>query len=58
MSWNIEIDEAYFLGGLDKGPFLKVFAPDLFFDDQTGHCDSAAGVAPTAHVAAGVSNQK
>ncbi|MEJ2794923.1 5'-nucleotidase [Iodobacter sp. LRB] len=58
MSWNIQIDEAYFLGGLEKGPFLKVFAPDLFFDDQTGHCDSAASVAPTAHVAAGISNTR
>lgn len=57
MSWNIQVDEAYFLGGLEKGPFLKAFSPDLFFDDHTGHCDSAAGVAPTAHVVSGVSNQ-
>ena len=34
MSWNIEIDEAMFLGGLDKGRCLKEFAPDFFFDDQ------------------------
>lgn len=58
MSWNIQIDEAYFLGGLAKGPFLKTFSPDLFFDDHTGHCDSAAGVAPTAHVVSGVANQR
>ena len=34
MAWNIEIDEAMFLGGLDKGAFLREFEPDFFFDDQ------------------------
>lgn len=57
MSWNIQVDEAYFLGGLAKGPFLNAFAPDLFFDDHTSHCESAAGVAPTAHVISGVANE-
>lgn len=56
MAWNIEIDQALFLGGLDKGPFLKQFEPDFFFDDQTGHCDSAARFGPTGHVASGISN--
>lgn len=32
MGWNISIDEAMFLGGLEKGPFLKEFEPDFFFD--------------------------
>jgi 5'-nucleotidase len=58
MNWNIEIDEAYFLGGLDKGPFLKEFEPDFFFDDQTRHCDSAAFAGPTGHVVSGVANSK
>ena len=44
------------LGGLDKGSFLSAFQPDFFFDDQTRHCDSAAQVAPTGHVVAGVKN--
>lgn len=57
MDWGIEVDEAMFLGGLEKGPFLKEFRPDFFFDDQIGHCESAASVGPTGHVAAGVSNQ-
>ena len=42
MSWDIEVDEAMFLGGLEKGPFLQVFAPDFFFDDQMTHLSSAA----------------
>jgi 5'-nucleotidase len=56
MAWDVEVDEAMFLGGLDKGPFLRSFEPDFFFDDQTRHCDSAAGAGPTGHVVHGVSN--
>ncbi|WP_293605140.1 5'-nucleotidase [Polaromonas sp. UBA4122] len=57
MDWNIEIDEAMFLGGLAKGEFLREFEPDFFFDDQTGHVHSAAQHVPAGHVASGVSNQ-
>jgi 5'-nucleotidase len=56
MNWNIEVDEAMFLGGLPKGEFLKEFEPDFFFDDQTGHVDSAARHVPSGHVASGVRN--
>jgi 5'-nucleotidase len=56
MDWNIEVDEAMFLGGLDKGEFLREFEPDFFFDDQTGHIESAARHVPAGHVASGVSN--
>jgi 5'-nucleotidase len=56
MDWQIEVDEAMFLGGLPKGAFLREFEPDFFFDDQTGHVESAAGHVPAGHVAAGVSN--
>jgi len=56
MQWGLEVDEAMFLGGLDKGEFLREFEPDFFFDDQTGHCDSASLFAPTGHVASGISN--
>ncbi|HWH80938.1 MAG TPA: 5'-nucleotidase, partial [Burkholderiaceae bacterium] len=51
MDWNIEVDEAMFLGGLPKGEFLREFEPDFFFDDQTGHVDSAAAHVPAGHVA-------
>jgi 5'-nucleotidase len=55
--WGIRIDESLFLGGLDKGPFLKSFDADIFFDDQEVHCDSARGVVATGHVPHGVANQ-
>jgi 5'-nucleotidase len=56
MDWNIEVDEAMFLGGLPKGEFLAAFEPDFFFDDQTGHIEQAARHVPAGHVASGVSN--
>jgi 5'-nucleotidase len=56
MAWNIEIDEAMFLGGLNKGPFLAKFEPDFFFDDQIGHIESARVVTATGHVPNGISN--
>lgn len=57
MNWGVDVDEAMFLGGLSKSEFLREFEPDFFFDDQTGHCQSAASVAPTGHVVSGVANR-
>jgi 5'-nucleotidase len=56
MQWNIQVDEAMFLGGLAKGEFLREFEPDFFFDDQTGHIESASRHVPSGHVASGVQN--
>ena len=57
MNWNVQVDEAMFLGGLSKGEFLWEFEPDFFFDDQTGHIESAALHVPAGHVAQGITNQ-
>jgi len=56
-AWNIRIDEALFLGGMEKGPFLRAFGADIFFDDQQGHCDSASRHVATGHVPHGVANR-
>ncbi len=56
MNWNIDVDEAMFLGGLPKGEFLREFEPDFFFDDQTGHIEHAAQHVPSGHVASGIAN--
>lgn len=56
-AWGIRIDEAIFLGGMDKGAFLKSFGADIFFDDQQGHCDSAREHVATGHVPHGVANE-
>jgi 5'-nucleotidase len=55
--WGIRIDEALFLGGMPKGAFLKAFGADIFFDDQKGHCESAAEHVASAHVPHGITNQ-
>ena len=57
MDWRIHVDEAMFLGGLDKGPFLREFEPDFYFDDQTRHVESAAAHVPSGHVPHGVANE-
>jgi 5'-nucleotidase len=57
MDWGLEVNEAMFLGGLAKGPFLKEFEPDFFFDDQTRHCESAALVGPAGQVLSGIANE-
>lgn len=55
--WGIRIDEAIFLGGMEKGPFLKSFGADIFFDDQEQHCESAKAHVATGHVPHGIANQ-
>ena len=57
MDWSIEVDEAFFLGGLDKGEFLREFEPDFYFDDQTRHVESASQHVPSGHVPHGVANE-
>lgn len=55
-AWGIRIDEALFLGGMDKAAFLAAFGADIFFDDQQRHCDSASQHVPTGHVPHGIAN--
>lgn len=55
-AWNIRIDEALFLGGLNKTDFLTAFGADFFFDDQTRFCDLASPYVATGHVPHGVRN--
>jgi len=54
--WGIAIDEAFFLGGLDKVPVLREFRPHIFFDDSFSYCIPASGVVPTGHVPSGIKN--
>jgi 5'-nucleotidase len=57
MDWHISVDEAMFLGGLEKTGFLREFEPDFYFDDQTGHVSKAARHVPSGHVNSGVANE-
>ena len=48
--WGVDLDMAFFLGGLEKTSVLKTFAPHIFFDDSVKHIDAARGFVPTALV--------
>lgn len=56
MAWNIDVDEAMFLGGLDKSEFLRAFEPDFYFDDQHGHVEAARLYVASGHVPFGIAN--
>lgn len=49
-AWNVRVNEAFFLGGLEKKDFLKAFGAQIFFDDQSVHTQSAATAVPAARV--------
>lgn len=49
-AWNIRIDEAFFMGGIEKTDVLKAFGAHIFFDDQKVHTDLAAKKVPAARV--------
>jgi 5'-nucleotidase len=55
--WDVRLDEALFLGGRPKGPFLETFGADIFFDDSLHNVDSARRHVATGHVPHGVSNE-
>ena len=56
-SWGVRLDEALFLGGRDKGPFLQAFGADIFFDDSHSNVESARQHVATGHVPHGVHNK-
>ena len=49
-AWGVEVDEAFFLGGVPKTEVLAAFRPHIFFDDQAAHCERAAPRVPTGRV--------
>ncbi|MBS3959717.1 MAG: 5'-nucleotidase [Xanthomonadaceae bacterium] len=55
--WGIRLDEALFLGGRPKGPFLETFGADIFFDDSMHNIESAMQHVAAGHVPHGVSNE-
>jgi len=54
--WGVRLDEALFLGGRHKGPFLEAFGADIFFDDSQHNIDSALAHVAAGHVPHGVAN--
>lgn len=49
-NWGVRVDEAFFLGGVQKRDILASFGAHIFFDDQHVHADPASEVVPSAVV--------
>lgn len=57
-SWDVTVDETFFLGGIQKARILEIFHPHIYFDDQRLHLDASAGAVPSVHIPFGVTNLK
>ncbi len=49
-SWGVRMDEAFFLGGMDKSQVLEAFGTDIFFDDNEENTKRASRVVLAARV--------
>lgn len=55
-SLDIDTDELFLLGGIEKRNVLNVLKPHIFFDDQLGHLTPASSTTPSVHIPFGISN--
>lgn len=56
-NWGLMVNDAFFLGGIEKAKVLAVLRPHIFFDDQPVHLRPASAVVPSVHVPFGVANE-
>lgn len=56
-SWGVNVNDAFFLGGIAKGPIIEALQPHIFFDDQLLHLEGTAEAAPSVHIPFGATNQ-
>jgi len=56
--WGVTVNDAFFLGGIDKGVILQVMRPDIYFDDQRGHLESATKHVASVHIPYGIANER
>jgi len=48
--WGVYVDEAFFLGGIEKSKILQSFKAHIFFDDQDVHLKQSSLVVPSGKV--------
>lgn len=48
--WGVYVDEAFFLGGIEKSKILQSFKAHIFFDDQDLHLKTSSLVVPSGKV--------
>ncbi|HDT1623582.1 TPA: 5'-nucleotidase [Klebsiella quasipneumoniae subsp. similipneumoniae] len=57
-AWGINVNEAFFMGGVEKNKILEIMQPHMFFDDQRLHLEPSASVLPSVHIPFGVTNKR
>lgn len=55
--WNVDVDEAFFMGGVDKYRVLNIMHPHIFFDDQKIHLKDLTNI-PAVHIPFGIANNQ
>ncbi|MDX3638947.1 5'-nucleotidase [Streptomyces sp. MB09-02B] len=55
--WGVTVNDAFFLGGIDKSTIMRVLKPHIFFDDQVGHLTGTSRYTPSVHVPFGKINE-
>ncbi|MEW2051090.1 5'-nucleotidase [Streptomyces sp. NPDC005476] len=56
-NWGVTVNDAFFLGGIDKSTIMEVLRPHIFFDDQVGHLTGTARSTPSVHIPFGKLNE-
>ncbi|MFF4296982.1 5'-nucleotidase [Streptomyces vinaceus] len=54
--WGLRVNDAFFLGGIDKAPVIGALDPHIFFDDQVSHLGATAPATPSVHIPFGIVN--
>ena len=54
--WDIEVDQVFFLGGIEKERILNILKPHMFFDDQMLHLEHLVNI-PAVHIPFGIANK-
>ncbi|MEU3297501.1 5'-nucleotidase [Streptomyces longwoodensis] len=55
--WGVTVNDAFFLGGIDKSTIMGVLKPHIFFDDQVSHLSTTSRSTPSVHVPFGKLNE-
>ncbi|MGL1134987.1 5'-nucleotidase [Vibrio parahaemolyticus] len=56
-AWDISVNEAFFMGGVEKSKVLNILKPHMFFDDQKLHLKPSSSILPSVHIPFGVANE-
>lgn len=56
-NWGVMANDAFFLGGIEKGKVLRVLRPHIFFDDQSRHIQTTSMIVPSVHIPFGITNR-